>query len=495
MDQIYLREARKDVDKTYVGFTPNGSSVKPVHIADGSLRCIYGQYNLTKNIKKMALVSDAKGNVPSGNDVETIFRELSEAEKIEDGITAGSVESMRNVMQRLLSVDKGVYVVKGLKDGMISYSAGSKYFLTGKAMYEDAGEFIGSVIRGYCPELAKYIKDLLDKANDPITLLFEPIIEADMETFTDQNQYEDIPAFKEMQENTKWFVNGIHDGGSCLLDNLRHHPNPLTQLRLFNFFCIFNLLRYMTLLEAFYCGEKIRPILLDFSGKSPSFSSVARASEISYTQMYKSINRFYAWGYAKWLEDEKGYSKGELLESATPVYEEGKPISKASKEELDALWQLAKDRVASLEGKEMYLAFGETMYDMLALEASSHPVTYLRALGNLSGILYPPDKLHPNKRFAVSQDILEMLLRCCVSSGEILSGMDVRKRLWDRFGIIIGGSQFEMRTLQNSGMILQIDEDALYENFTSFANALQAMDFAEIMADGILQIRLGGAEK
>lgn len=44
-------------------------------------------------------------------------------------------------------------------------------------------------------------------------------------------------------------------------------------------------------------------------------------------------------------------------------------------------------------------------------------------------------------------------------------------------------------------MILQIDEDALYENFTSFANALQAMDFAEIMADGILQIRLGGAEK
>ena len=113
MDQIYLREARKDVDKTYVGFTPNGSSVKPVHIADGSLRCIYGQYNLTKNIKKMALVSDAKGNVPSGNDVETIFRELGEAEKIEDGITAGSVESMRNVMQRLLSVDKGVYVVKG----------------------------------------------------------------------------------------------------------------------------------------------------------------------------------------------------------------------------------------------------------------------------------------------------------------------------------------------------------------------------------------------
>jgi hypothetical protein len=494
MDKIYLREARKDVDKSYVGFTPNGSSVKPVHIAGGSLRCIYGEYNRTRNIKKMALVSDAKGNVPSGNDADTIFAELNEGEKIEDNITENAMESMRNVMQRLLSVDKGVYVVKGLKDGMISYSAGSKYFLTSKAMYEDAGEFIGSIISGYCPELAGYIRGLLDTANDPITLLFEPVLEADMEVFTDQNQYGDIPAFKNANEHTKWFIDGIRASGACLLDNLRHHPNPLTQLRLFNFFCIFSLIRYMTLLEAFYCDERVRPILLDFSRLSPSFSSVARASEMSYTQMYKSINRFYAWGYAKWLE-EKGYNKEELLQSETPVYEEGKSISKSSKEELDALWALAKERAASLDGDEMYLSFGETMYDMLALEASSNPVTYLRALGNLSGILYPPDKLHPNKRFVVSQDILEMLLRCCVNSGEIISGMDIRQRLWDRFGVIIGGSPFEMKTLQDSGMILQIDEDALEDNFSSFATVLESMDFAEVMADGILQIRLGGAEQ
>lgn len=494
MDKIYLREARKDVDKKYVGFTPNGSSVKPVHIAGGSLRCIYGEYNRTGNIKRMALVSDAKGNVPSGNDADSVFEHLIKHEKLEDNISENAMESMRNVMQRLLSVDKGVYVVKGLKDGMISYSAGSKYFLTSKAMYEDAGEFIGSIIRGFCPDLAQYIKELLDKSNDPITLLFEPILEADMEIFTNQNQYEDIPAFQTVNVHTQWFVDGIKASGECLLDNLSHHPNPLTQLRLFNFFCIFSLIRYMTLLEAFYCKEKVRPILLDFSGVSPSFSSVARASEMSYTQIYKSINRFYAWGYAVWL-NEKGFSKEELLQSETPAYEEGKTISKSSKEELDTLWVLAKERATSLDGDEMYLAFGETMYDMLALEASSHPVTYLRALGNLSGILYPPDKLHPNKRFVVSQDILEMLLRCCVKSGEIISGMDIRQRLWDRFGIIIGGSQFEMNILQGSGMILQIDEDALEENFLAFATVLESMDFAEVMADGILQIRLGGAEK
>ena len=496
MEQIFLKIARQEVDRKYVGFQPNSGSVKPVHIASGAQRCIYGSFNRSKKIKRMALVSDAKGTTPKGNETETIYSQLVEDEAIEDNITLNSVESMRNVMQRLLSVDKGVFVVNALNDSMISYSAGSKFFLTSGtgAPYERGGELIGSIIKGYCPELANYIKALLDQANDPITLLFEPILDADMEVFSDQNQYEDIPAFKDQNDRMQWFLNGIKDSGICLLNNLRNHKNPLTQLRLFNFFCIFSLMRYMTLLEGFYCGDRIRPILLDFSGKSPSHSSVARASEMSYTQIYKSINRFYAWGYAKWL-DEKGYSKEELLQSETPVYEEKKTVSKASKEELDALWQFAKEQAYDLEGEEMYLTFGEAMYDMLALEASSHPVTYLRALGNLSGILYPPDKLHPNKRFVVSQDIIEMLLRCCVDPEEIISGMDIRQRLWDRFGIIVGGNQFEMQTLQESGMILQIDEDALDENFSSFAILLESMDFAELMADGILQIRLGGAKK
>lgn len=132
------------------------------------------------------------------------------------------------------------------------------------------------------------------------------------------------------------------------------------------------------------------------------------------------------------------------------------------------------------------------MYDMLALEASSHPVNCLKVLGTSSGILYPPDKLHPNKRFALSQDVLEMMLRSCVGPDEVLNGKEIRERLWERFGIIIGGSQFELDKIRQSGMIMQVDEDALEANFTSFASALESMDFAEEMADGILQIRLGG---
>lgn len=118
-EQIKLHSFRKEVDSTYVGFTPNGGSIKPVHVANGVQRCIFGGFNTAMQIKRLALVSDAKGNVPTGSELETIYAELAKNEAIEDGIAEGSVESMRNVMQRLLSADKGVYVVKGLKDDMI----------------------------------------------------------------------------------------------------------------------------------------------------------------------------------------------------------------------------------------------------------------------------------------------------------------------------------------------------------------------------------------
>lgn len=102
-ERINLHSFRKEVDSTYVGFTPNGGSIKPVHVANGVQRCIFGGFNTTMQIKRLALVSDAKGNVPVGSELETIYSVLAENESIEDGISEGSVESMRNIMQRLLS--------------------------------------------------------------------------------------------------------------------------------------------------------------------------------------------------------------------------------------------------------------------------------------------------------------------------------------------------------------------------------------------------------
>ncbi len=106
-DLFFVCVSRTIVDKIFVGLTPNGGSIKPVHIAGGAFRCIYGGYNTTMNIKRMALVSDSKGNIPTGNELSTIYDSLLEKEAIEDGISEGSLDSLRNVMQNHLSADKG----------------------------------------------------------------------------------------------------------------------------------------------------------------------------------------------------------------------------------------------------------------------------------------------------------------------------------------------------------------------------------------------------
>lgn len=80
-EQIFLSDSRTAVDRKYVGFTPNGGSIKPVHVAGGAFRSIYGKYNATMSIKRLALVSDAKGVVPKGNELDTIYDLMKEGEK------------------------------------------------------------------------------------------------------------------------------------------------------------------------------------------------------------------------------------------------------------------------------------------------------------------------------------------------------------------------------------------------------------------------------
>ena len=56
-ERINLHSFRKEVDSTYVGFTPNGGSIKPVHVANGVQRCIFGGFNTTMQIKKIGRAS------------------------------------------------------------------------------------------------------------------------------------------------------------------------------------------------------------------------------------------------------------------------------------------------------------------------------------------------------------------------------------------------------------------------------------------------------
>lgn len=88
-----------------------------------------------------------------------------------------------------------------------------------------------------------------------------------------------------------------------------------------------------------------------------------------------------------------------------------------------------------------------------------------------------------------------MIMRSCVEPDETLVAAKLKERLWKRFGIVIGGDETDMEKIQATGSIISADTDALRSNFSRFSKTLEAINFADIMADGILQIRLGGVSK
>jgi hypothetical protein len=387
---------------------------------------------------------------------------------------------------------------------MLSYTAGAANFVVGKSLYEDAGDLVGYLIKVYCPELGDYICTILKDVSDPISLVFAPVLEdGDQKPYdfpyTEDRPLDKIVAFKDADTpgtQLKKFLETLDDSGKCLKANLEKHTNKLTKLRLFNFYCCIQVIRYLSLLEAFYCGGNVRPMLLDFSKQSNS--SIVRTSVLCYSQLHKSISRFYAWGYAQVLKEVQGCNKTELLSSDVPYFD--KPDKKNAKipKQLDGLtsvWNMAKEEAKDLPENEALLAFGAAINDMTALEATGHPVNYMRKLGTEIGLLYPPTNFHVDKRFVITDDITEVILRACVLPGETLFSDDLRNRLWERFGIIIGGSENDIDKLDKVGSIVYADADALNENWNTFSDVLQSMNFAEQLPDGILQIGFGGARK
>lgn len=493
-DPIELKKLRIDLNDRYVGFYPNGDSIKPIHIAGGVFRVVYGATLDFKKIKMFGFVVGKKGkypNDPKGTspdvDEQVVRKLIKELNCFDEDPDKDSLKSMRVMLQKLLGTDDGLFP----DNSQLTFSAGSKYFIKGKAQYEDAGEFIGGVIKDYCPVLADYIKGVLKEAQDPISVLMTPM-QDDTETseINDADlRHKGIDAFINQNDAMRWYLEGVRESGECLKANLERMPNTLTQLRIFNFFCIFHLVRYMSLLESFYCGGKTRPFLLDFSDNPRS--GIASASTTSYARVHQSVSRFYSWAFGEMLR-EQGYTKEELVTTPAPIYDK----KNASKDqgELENQWNLAIETSKDLEYDETLMEFGRTLYNMSSMESSGYPVTFLRILGAQAGIVFPTQRDSKKKRFKLSQDTLEMVVRSCVRSDDTITYAQLCERLWNRFNIVIsrapdGTTGTPQTEIAEGGL----DSDVLEENHQKCVHVLEAMDFADLMADGILRVHLGGA--
>ena len=131
-DPVELKKLRIDLNDKYVGFYPNGDSIKPIHIAGGVFRVIYGATLDFKKIKMFGFVVGKKGKYPndpkgiSPEVDEQVVRELiKELNCFDEDPDKDSLKSMRVMLQKLLGTDDGLFP----DNSQLTFSAGSKYFI------------------------------------------------------------------------------------------------------------------------------------------------------------------------------------------------------------------------------------------------------------------------------------------------------------------------------------------------------------------------------
>jgi hypothetical protein len=473
---VQVESLRKEIESKFVGFSPSTNQVKPVHIASGLYRALLEESADTELLNRFVVSQTDKGKVPVGHELSRIFGRLKDRKAIDEfEIKQTDLTPFRIFLKRVVNADSGVYLHA---HRMEAYTAVYKAFAADARLHYDGGEFIAEWLKKMESPLASEIVRSLNEADDTITTLCLPLLSDEYQAYSPNADILMLPFLNGQVAPKTSIHDGLLEATSSLAEHIKDLPNKLLGNRLAVSFACFALVRHLSDLEVVWGQADHRlPFLLDFSHSESD--PIARVSSLTYTMCCQSISRFYGWAFSELLRKYVGIK--ELRADNPPTYKD------KSSPEIIEVWKMALD--SKQFEKEPYLTCGQALYDSLALEAEGNPIGYLKQLGHRSGLLYPPTNLKPTKRFLLQLDMFEMLIRGSVRPGEVIGLTDLQDRLWHRYGIIVGGTVQDEERLMSVG-VFQADSVALDENQKRFMEMLNRLGFANLLADGVLQVEM-----
>ncbi len=474
------------VETEYIGFKPAYDNIKTVHLAHGMFLGISEKEWDTSRFFEFIRPFNAKGITEKGHDNSSIYKYLvNNVNAIDErDVSLENLLTFRTLTNKIACMDKGAFA-----RSMQSYSIVNEHYLGGDTIGVEIGEFIAFAIRKLSPNLYKKVKNWLQKDDDIVSILFAPV-ESNV-----QKDYKPTINLKSMKNNFLNYedncgtANLLADGMKSVFNTMSEHMeetnNYLSDIRELVLLSSFLIIRYMSCLEDIYVkrsNDNMMPLLLDFTNDSNG--AVAIASKLNYTMICNSISRFYARKFG-----EKIFENNDLEEILiTPI-----PATK-QKELSQSLWEYClnelKEKKDLLRQEEKSDLVGFAIYGIMQMETTANPNGCMRKIGTEAGIFYPSTGNPPIKRMRLKQDTFEAVIKSNIKPNESLTINELQEKLWKTLGIVIGGRKIDEERLYAAG-IKDIDTDSLKENQKLFINKLESLDFAKMLADGVLQVRLG----
>lgn len=144
-----IKTTRDAIEKQFIGFSLDTTSVKPAHLANGMFRVLLKARYDTNRLFRFVYIALKDGSPLLGSEPQTIYDQLVEAGHIDaKEVSVQQVGALRTALRKIVSADKAVYVGKVPRtatqalDRMDSYSAGTAPFVSSDRIGQDGGEFL-----------------------------------------------------------------------------------------------------------------------------------------------------------------------------------------------------------------------------------------------------------------------------------------------------------------------------------------------------------------
>lgn len=474
-----------------VGWRPASRSIKPVHVANGLFRAVVGQqYDTTPVVELIAW--ERNGKPLEERTFERLIDRRPEVFRV--------YRQRPQEFGRMRRLARGVLAADGAVFPRADHSAltlASAQMISRDGSDRGVGRFAAALVGD--PDdpltLGSAVREALvvdrGRPRDPLTAGVWPLLPDTEKGRPPPRSESYLSALG--AEHASAVVAELRSAASALASHERAQGNRLRTLQRTVSFACAGLFAHAQGISA---GGALRdrfPFLLTLGEKG---DAVSDASE-------RGLDAFFR-RFEEWLELQltDRIRRGEPLDDSDDI---SQPVPTTYTEASERIAAIppgrgrlsigARDaRLAALEhgftasGSDLIAAFAKALMATYMAENVSGPRDFLRALGQRSGLFFPYFQgRSPDKRFRPSVPMIDMLVRSCVATDEILALEEFLERLWSHFGVIVGGRVTGDLTDQDllKRCNLALEPSVLALNTERFVDQLVAIGLARRYADNV----------